>query len=46
MNDSTTTLYNVDEFEERLIRETLEDVYKVVVLSFILITSTIISFSF
>ena len=27
MNDSTTTLYNVDEFEERLIRETLKDVY-------------------
>ena len=27
MNDSTTTLYNVDEFEERVIRETLNDVY-------------------
>ena len=27
MNDSTTTLYNVEEFEDRLIRETLNDVY-------------------
>lgn len=27
MNDSTTTLYNVEEFEEKLIRDTLNDVY-------------------
>lgn len=27
MNDSTTTLYNVDEFEDRMIKETLKDVY-------------------
>ena len=27
MNDSTTTLYNVEEFEDKLIRDTLNDVY-------------------
>ena len=27
MNDSTTTLYNVEEFEEKLISDTLNDVY-------------------
>ena len=27
MNDNTTTLYNVEEFEEKIIRDTLNDVY-------------------
>jgi len=27
MNDNTTTVYNVKEFEEELIRDTLNDVY-------------------
>ena len=27
MNDSTTTLYSVEEFEDKLIRDTLNDVY-------------------
>ncbi len=27
MNDSTTTVYNVEEFEDELVRETLNDVY-------------------
>ena len=28
MNDSTTTLFSVEEFEDKLIRDTLNDVYK------------------
>ena len=27
MNDSTTALYSVDEFEDKMIRDTLNDVY-------------------
>ncbi len=27
MNDSATTLYNIEEFEDKLIKETLNDVY-------------------
>ena len=27
MNDSTTALYSVDEFEDKIIRDTLNDVY-------------------